>query len=165
MPLLVPGHAQAFCVGRPLPDAMLPRVGTWPVGAIPPGSDLQAALSQFARNYLRFVIRPEVLRLRRLVIGEAGRFPELASQYYERVPERIYGALADLLRRLTEEGRLAVPDPEMAAQHLTWLLLGWPLDRGMFFELKAATAGIDWIGSPTRLSASSSLPTRGGPMI
>ena len=32
--------------------------------------------------YIRLVIRPEVIRLRRLVVGEARRFPELAKTYY-----------------------------------------------------------------------------------
>jgi TetR/AcrR family transcriptional repressor of mexJK operon len=99
--------------------------------AINPGADLQEGLRKLAREYVHFVIRPEVLRLRRLVIGEAARFPDLARSYYKRVPERIYSGLADLFGRLGKEGRLR-GDPQLAAQHFAWLLLGWPLDRAMF---------------------------------
>jgi TetR/AcrR family transcriptional regulator, mexJK operon transcriptional repressor len=93
--------------------------------------DLAGGLDALARRYLRFVVRPEVLRLRRLVIGEASRFPELAQAYFEAVPARVYAALSELFASLDGEG-LHVPDPVLAAQHFAWLLLGGPLDRGMF---------------------------------
>ncbi len=94
--------------------------------------DLEDGLTELARRYLRFVIRPEVLRLRRLVIGEAGRFPDLARAYFEAVPERVYAALADLFADLDRAGRLHASDPMLASHHFAWLFLGWPLDRGMF---------------------------------
>lgn len=94
--------------------------------------DLAGGLDALARRYLRFVIRPEVLRLRRLVIGEASRFPELAQAYFEAVPVRVYLALSGLFADLAHEGRLRVADPVLAAQHFAWLVLGGPLDRGMF---------------------------------
>ena len=96
------------------------------------GSDAEAGLRRFARLYVHFVIRPEVLRLRRLVVGEAGRFPELARTYYERVPGRVYSTLAQLLQELAGRGHLMIDDPDLAAQHFVWLVLGLPLDRGMF---------------------------------
>jgi TetR/AcrR family transcriptional repressor of mexJK operon len=105
--------------------------------------DLEAAFRRLARAYINFVIRPEVIRLRRLVIGEAGRFPELARKYYEQVPERVYSGLAELLSELQREGRLSLEDPQLAAQHFAWLLLGWPLDRAMFLRSDAATAEVD----------------------
>src|SRR5882724_10582319 len=37
--------------------------------------DLPADLTAIARQYLRLVLRPEVLALRRLIVGEAARFP------------------------------------------------------------------------------------------
>jgi TetR/AcrR family transcriptional repressor of mexJK operon len=95
--------------------------------------DVESGLREVARQYLRIVIRPEVLRLRRLVIGEAGRFPELARTYYERVPLRVYTALGTLMQELSDEQRLRVSDPELAAHHFAWLLLGMPMDRGMFY--------------------------------
>lgn len=94
--------------------------------------ELAPALTKIARRYVGFVIRPEVLRLRRLVIGEAGRFPELAREYYERVPQRVYSALAGLMAAYAAEGRLKIEDPTLAAHHFAWLALGMPLDEGMF---------------------------------
>ena len=94
--------------------------------------NVEAGLRKAARMYVRFVIRPEVLRLRKLIIGEASRFPDLARAYYERVPGRVYASLADAFATLTREGRMRTPDPVMAAHHFAWLTLGMPLDQGMF---------------------------------
>lgn len=96
--------------------------------------DLATGLRDVARLYARFVIRPEVLRLRRLVLGEAGRFPGLARRYYEMVPERVYQALADLFRELAARGLLSVDDATLAAHHFAWLALGLPMDVAMFDE-------------------------------
>ena len=102
------------------------------------GASAEAGLRRFARLYVHFVIRPEVLQLRRLVVGEAGRFPELARTYYERVPGRVYSTLAQLLEELAGRGELTIDDPDVAAQHFVWLVLGVLLDRGMF-DVDAAT--------------------------
>jgi TetR/AcrR family transcriptional repressor of mexJK operon len=104
--------------------------------------DVVAGLRRLVRLYVHFVIRPEVLRLRRLVVGESGRFPELARTYYERVPGRVYSTLAQLLAELARKGELRTDDPELAAQHLVWLVLGQSLDRGMF-DLDLATPAAD----------------------
>jgi TetR/AcrR family transcriptional repressor of mexJK operon len=94
--------------------------------------DLEPALRQLARRYLHLVMRPDVLRLRRLVLGEAARFPDLARTYYESVPGRVIRELGRIFARLTEDGRLSTPNPYLAAQQFAWLTLGPSLDRGMF---------------------------------
>ena len=95
-------------------------------------ADLDHDLRSLARRYMASVIQPTVLQLRRLMIGEAARFPDLAKAYYDRVPERVVAALAAHLQRLTDRGVLRVPDPVLAANHLVALLLWVPLDRAMF---------------------------------
>lgn len=103
--------------------------------------DLAEGLRALARDYIRFVVRPEVLRLRRLVVAEAPRFPELAKTYYERVPERVYGALARSLQR-----RLRLDDPVLAAHHFAWLVLGTPLDEAMFTP-RDGVPDADWVAA------------------
>jgi AcrR family transcriptional regulator len=94
---------------------------------------LEHDLRAFARRHLRAVVQPEAVQLRRLMIGEAGRFPDLAHEYYGRVPQRVIAALAQQLGRLAERGVLRrVRDPSLAANHLAWLILGPPLDAAMF---------------------------------
>ena len=95
-------------------------------------------LRELARRHIHAAVQPEAVQLRRLVIGEAGRFPELARSYYERVPQRVIGVLAAQLQRLAERGLLRLEDASLAANHLAWLILGSPLDEAMFFG-EAAT--------------------------
>jgi TetR/AcrR family transcriptional repressor of mexJK operon len=114
-------------------EAFLATVGETVLSA----ADVATGLRELAQTYLRFVVRPEVLRLRRLVISQAGRFPELARTYYERVPQRMYTTLATLFDELNRRGDLRADDAERAAQHFAWLVLGVPLDRGMFIEPRA----------------------------
>lgn len=107
------------------------------------GDDLEAGLRALARQYLGFVARPEVLRLRRLIIGEAARFPDLAQRYYELVPGRVYAALATLFAELQDQGRLQGGDPAVAANHFAWLTIGVTLDRGMFYPVESAVGDVD----------------------
>jgi TetR/AcrR family transcriptional repressor of mexJK operon len=95
-------------------------------------ADLDPALRSLARRYLAAVTNPQVLALRRLVISEALRLPELAASYYERAPGRVLGALADQLGLLAERGLLRAAEPARAAADFAFLLVGRSLDEGMF---------------------------------
>jgi TetR/AcrR family transcriptional repressor of mexJK operon len=95
--------------------------------------DLARDLYALGRQYIQVVMRPQVLQMRRLLIGESARFPELARTYYEKAPERVLTALAPELQRLNERGLLQVADPDLAARHFAFLILGTPLDKAMFF--------------------------------
>ena len=77
------------------------------------------------------VLTPRVMQLRRLVIGEVSRFPELAKVLYERGPQRAVSALAALFERLADRGLLAIDDPLVAASHFNWLVMSAPLNQAM----------------------------------
>lgn len=62
--------------------------------------DIEADLRDLARRQLARVMQPRLLELRRLVIGEANRFPELGRTFYERGPGRTIDALATAFERL-----------------------------------------------------------------
>ncbi len=89
-------------------------------------------LRDLARQYLATVTQPAVLQLRRLVIGASPQLPALASAYYERAPEQTLRMLADCFRRLAERGLLRAPDPDQAAAHFAFLVLGRALDKSLF---------------------------------
>ncbi len=93
--------------------------------------DLEADFGDLARRLLARVMQPQLLQLRRLVIGEAGRFPELGRTFSERGPERTVGALATAFERLADRGLLKLDDPQLAAAHFNWLVLSIPLNRAM----------------------------------
>ena len=93
--------------------------------------DIESDLRAFARRQLGRVMQPRILRFRRLVIGEASRFPELGRLFYERGPGRTMHALADVFERLARDGELTVADPALAAEHFNWLVMSIPLNRAM----------------------------------
>jgi TetR/AcrR family transcriptional regulator, mexJK operon transcriptional repressor len=94
--------------------------------------DVEADLRGLARRLLGRVMQPRILQLRRLVIGEAGRFPELGRTFYEQGPGRTITALATVFERLGERGLLQLDDPSLAAAHFNWLVMSVPLNRAMF---------------------------------
>jgi TetR/AcrR family transcriptional repressor of mexJK operon len=110
---------------------------------LPETDDLEADLRQVARRYLAQVLHPDLLRLRRLVIGEAGRFPELARTYYERAPGRTLAGLTSCVQRLAERGVLRADDPALAAGSFAYLVLGRLLDRAMFCGVDAELSPAD----------------------
>jgi TetR/AcrR family transcriptional repressor of mexJK operon len=95
------------------------------------GSDAEQHLRHLARLLLTAVMQPQLLQLRRLVIGEAGRLPELGRTYEQRGPQRAISALTTAFNRLAEKGMLRLDDPALAASHFNWLVLAIPLNHAM----------------------------------
>jgi AcrR family transcriptional regulator len=94
-------------------------------------SEVERDLRDFARRQLRAVMQPRPLQLRRLVIGEAGRFPQLGRLFYERGPGRTIDALATMFEGLASKGALELDDPRLAAAHFNWLVMSIPLNQAM----------------------------------
>ena len=94
--------------------------------------DIEADLRGFARQLLGRVMQPRILQLRRLVIGEAERFPGLGRTFYEQGPGRTIAALATVFERLARRGVLQMDDPLLAAAHFNWLVMSIPLNKAMF---------------------------------
>jgi TetR/AcrR family transcriptional regulator, mexJK operon transcriptional repressor len=94
--------------------------------------DLEADLRGLARQLIGRVMQPRILQLRRLVIGEAGRFPELGRIFYDQGPGRTIAALAAVFERLAARGALQLDDPQLAAAHFNWLVMSIPLNQAMF---------------------------------
>ena len=99
--------------------------------ALAESGDLEADLLDLARRLLARVIQPELLELRRLIIGEAGRFPELGRAFYERGVGRTVAAMSDVLTRLNDRGLLEVDDPKHAAAQFNWLTMSAPVNQVM----------------------------------
>lgn len=102
------------------------------LAALPESEDLERDLRLFARRHVTLILQPHLIQLRRIVIGEADRFPDLARTWYEEGPERGVATLAALFGEIARRGRLCVDDPRLAAQHFHWLVLSVPLNKAMF---------------------------------
>lgn len=102
------------------------------VASLRDSDDLAADLARFARRHVAEVVQPHLLRLRRIIVAEAERFPDLARTWYEAGPERAHATLAEQFQALTRRGLLTADDPLLAAQHFNWLVLSIPLNRALF---------------------------------
>jgi TetR/AcrR family transcriptional repressor of mexJK operon len=96
-------------------------------------AELRAVLTNLVRRYIDGVLQPRVLALRRLIIAEAERFPDLARTYFEQAPARAIEVIASALQTYIERGLLAADDPRLAAAHFAYLALAIPQDRAQFY--------------------------------
>ena len=121
--------------------------------------DLERDLRRFARRQLRAVMDPRLLQLRRLVIGESGRFPQLGRLFYERGPGRTIDALATMFERLASRGVLELDDPRLAAAHFNWLVMSIPLNQAMLLGEDEPATPPSSTATPTPVCAHSSRRT------
>ncbi|MFJ3620687.1 TetR/AcrR family transcriptional regulator [Streptomyces iakyrus] len=77
--------------------------------------DLRAALVEAARTWVHAVrTNHEVTALRNLVAAELHRFPELGEAWRHHGTESHHPAVAGALRALADQGRLEIPDLQVA---------------------------------------------------
>ncbi|GAA2210504.1 TetR/AcrR family transcriptional regulator [Nonomuraea monospora] len=100
--------------------------------ALEDSDDLEKDLGELARQFLARIMSPDVLRLRRLVIAEADRFPDLGRTWYAQGFERSLKTMTTAFEKLTERGLLRADDPALAAEHFVGLLLWIPVNKVMF---------------------------------
>ena len=70
-------------------------------------------LVQFAPHVIRNTPIPQIMKL---LISEAGTFPEIVQSYREDVLDRLLAAVAGLLERAGKAGEIEVTDPALVAR-------------------------------------------------
>jgi TetR/AcrR family transcriptional repressor of mexJK operon len=101
--------------------------------ALDRATDARQAFVDLARRFLRGLLEPDVLRLRRLVIAEADRFPDLATAWFERGFHRTLELLGEAMQRLADRGLMHdLPDPTLAAYQFAGLVMYKPMNQVMF---------------------------------
>jgi TetR/AcrR family transcriptional regulator, mexJK operon transcriptional repressor len=100
------------CAGQTLP--LFDRIG---------GRGAEATLYELGRGILAFSLSEAALTIQRVIIAEAGRFPELGHLFYENGPLLVRERLIQLLSGLMASGELRAADPELAATHFMCLVL------------------------------------------
>ncbi|MGY4768913.1 TetR/AcrR family transcriptional regulator [Kribbella sp. CWNU-51] len=96
-------------------------------------ADAREGLQALARRLLDSLTAASVLQLRRLVIAEADRFPEVCGAWFTSGFEKSLEALGEALTRLTERGLLReLEDPTLAAYQFAGLVMYKPMNRAMF---------------------------------
>lgn len=91
-----------------------------------------ADLWTFSWSYADTVMRPDLLSLARLIIGEVQRFPEIGQAYQASGPDRMLRGIMDYLTAQRTAGRLEFDDAELAAQDLWGLILSAPRTQALY---------------------------------
>ena len=95
--------------------------------------DVRKALRDLADGFLRGLLQPDVLRLRRLVIAEADRFPEVGRAWFDRGFDRALVILGEAMQGLADRGLLHnLSDPTLAAYQFAGLVMYQPMNQVMF---------------------------------
>ena len=93
---------------------------------------MEGGLQQLARRMTAALMDDELLKLRRLIIANADRIPQLGRSWYEKGFERMLASVASCFQKLTSRGLLQTSDPLLAASHLFGMLLWIPMNEAMF---------------------------------
>jgi TetR/AcrR family transcriptional repressor of mexJK operon len=101
--------------------------------ALQDAQDVRTALRDLADGFLRGLLQPDVLRLRRLVIAEADRFPEVGRAWFDRGFDRALVILGEAMQGLADRGLLHnLSDPTLAAYQFAGLVMYQPMNQVMF---------------------------------
>lgn len=90
---------------------------------------VQQVLPFIVQKISASVVSQEGVRVYRVSIGEAERFPALAREYYDAGPGQLREQLGDYFRRCVERGELEISDFELAADQLIELASASIQDR------------------------------------
>lgn len=90
---------------------------------------LEAWLVSFAREFLYRLTRPDVIRLRAILIAESPRFPDLAAQFYEHGPNRTLAYLAAFFKNQQTAGNIALADADFLAEQFLSAVRGERFQR------------------------------------
>jgi TetR/AcrR family transcriptional repressor of mexJK operon len=85
-------------------------------GVIDCHADPADALRSIGRQMIELMLSASSLTMYRVVMSEAGKFPELARLFFNAGPARAIRNMAEWLAKETKRGNLSVPDPEFAAE-------------------------------------------------
>lgn len=97
----------------------------------PSASGMVAELYAFSWHYADVVLRPDMLNLARLIIGEAQRLPDVGRAYQASGPDRVLAGMIAYLERQRAAGLLVFDDAELAAEDLWGLILSAPRNRAL----------------------------------
>jgi TetR/AcrR family transcriptional regulator, mexJK operon transcriptional repressor len=117
------------------------------------GDDLEAVLTRLARIILRAALNPQALALHRVILSEAGRFPELAAVVAERSAGReAVERIATLLLGITGAKERSMPAARFAATQFLQLVIALPQRRALGLGPPMKQSELDrWASDSTRL--------------
>lgn len=107
-----------------------------------PDDPPEKALLEYAESRLLVVFTKQHIALRRLVIGEATRFPKIARMYYEHGPGLSMQQLENYLINEHKRGRLKVADAHSASLMFTGMLIHYMYLQTLFTMTSVPTRSV-----------------------
>lgn len=89
--------------------------------------DIEETLIAIALLRVGQVLTPDGLKLQRIINSESYRFPDIFAPFYGLASQPTVRFLASLLERETRAGRLALGEPEKAANVFMSMVVGGPV--------------------------------------
>lgn len=109
--------------------ALIRRCSDQFIGGLKDDGDMQDALTAFGTQFLFRITRPDVIRMRAILIGESPRFPDLAEQFYEQGPRLTHKRLTEFFRFHQQSGQIAGIDSSFLADQYISALRGERFQR------------------------------------
>ncbi|MDE1166014.1 MAG: TetR/AcrR family transcriptional regulator [Pseudomonas sp.] len=103
-------------------QAQLPEVLFDP----PQGAPIKEVLLDIGRGFHALISSQESVNLHRLIIALGSQDPKLCQIFFEAGPLPLLKEMERLLKRMNQNGGLAIQDPHLAAEHFFSLLKGAP---------------------------------------
>ncbi|UXS42248.1 TetR/AcrR family transcriptional regulator [Agrobacterium tumefaciens] len=96
------------------------------------GDDVEQILRKLGTAYLDLVTRPDVIEANRLIMGEAGRQPQLSRIFYENGPRKTLIAISEIIAALMEAGKLQRSDLREASLYFKSLCEAGLVERQLW---------------------------------
>jgi len=105
---------------------------TAPLVAASEEEDPESVLTRLAENFLELLLLEDYGAMLRVMVAASPQFPGLAEEFYATGPGAALRRLAAYLAALDTAGRLAVPDPLLAAEQFFGMINGHIQMRAAF---------------------------------
>ena len=106
-------------------------------------ANVAASLEALGVRLALGIVRPEVVALRRMLIGESRDFPAIGREYFDRAPGEVLRALTEGFATLTRRRFLRARDAQTAAEQFAYLVAGAHLDLALMTDTVPAREVIE----------------------
>ncbi|NQW01163.1 MAG: TetR/AcrR family transcriptional regulator [Rhodospirillales bacterium] len=96
-------------------------------------------LQKSGEHVLKIITNPQVLEMFRVVMSEAGRFPDLGKTFYEFGPGWIINQMADYLDGLVAAGKIEIGDTQAAARKFFGMVT-FPIQMELMLGIEQAVS-------------------------
>lgn len=102
--------------------ALIRRCSDQFADTLTPDAGPESALTAFAKDFLFRISRPDVVRMRAILIGEALQFPDLATQFYQQGPQNTLTRLTQFFAWHQQKGLFSAWQPDFLADRFLSML-------------------------------------------